>query len=132
MNSEKCKLIYGDRNQIAGCLGTGVGSERGREGGITTGDKETFGANRYFTVVNGVMVSWIYTYLSIYMHVKTYQAVHLNTKLNLLSVKTPEHLMDQVRMDKEGDGGTSLVLLPKEMCSTFYIFSLLFPKIVPY
>lgn len=66
------------------------------------------------------------------MHVKTYQAVHLNTKLNLLSVKTPEHLMDQVRMDKEEDGGTSLVLLPKETRSTFYIFSLLYPKIVLY
>lgn len=52
------------------------------------------------------------------VHVKTYKTVHSNTKLNLLSVKTAEHLMDRVRTGQEEDGGATQVLPPNETPST--------------
>ena len=88
-NANECQVICGNRKQITGCLGMGGGGKRGggrgggggggggkgREGGIAMGHKENLGADGYFSILS--------------MMLYTYQAVHLNTKLNLLSVKTP-------------------------------------------
>lgn len=73
-NANECQVICGNRKQITGCLGMGGGG-KGREGGIAMGHKENLGADGYFSILS--------------MMIYTYQAVHLNTKLNLLSVKTP-------------------------------------------
>lgn len=40
--------MYGDRKQLSGGLGiSGLRERRGQEGGITKGQKETFGRNKY-------------------------------------------------------------------------------------
>lgn len=64
-NSRKSKLSLCDRKHISGYLGM-EGLQDGQKGGITKGQEETFGLDRY-THDPGYIVSQAYTYVKIYL-----------------------------------------------------------------
>lgn len=52
-NSRKCKLKYGDRKEISGCLGLMVGGRERSEGGTSEGHEETFRGDQYIHYLDG-------------------------------------------------------------------------------
>lgn len=69
-SSRKCKLIYSNWKQIGGCLETVKGQQAGDKKKVRVGKEASVYSGEcgdgMCTLVNVVMVSWVYTYIKNY------------------------------------------------------------------
>ena len=84
------------------------------------------------TMARSWMWWWFHGYIYIYIKLSKLYTWILNSALCRWKHRFSPDIRDQVRISQEEDGGATWVLLPDEMPSTLYIFSLLFLKIVSY